>query len=154
VTSNKRRLAICTLLVAPAAAAGLTSAGARADEGVRGEPHFSLGAAKVYGAPSFGARLRICYLARECRANYLVLPTSLEWDPHVVRPVSVLREGAFVYKGWFDGCAPSDGPGCSPLSTFWIVPTLALGARIPLGRDVALTLRLGYPTWTLYLTFL
>ncbi|HEY8087092.1 MAG TPA: hypothetical protein VIF09_04590 [Polyangiaceae bacterium] len=148
------------------------------------EPHFAFGAENVYGASGFGAGLRVgvplfagalgsvpdnlaisfggdvlhydnCYYARDCGANYLLVPVALQWNVFVARPVSVFLEGgAFLYKGWFDGCAPGDGPGCSAPSNFGILPTVALGGRLHLGRDVALTLRLGYPTTTLGVSFL
>jgi hypothetical protein len=96
-----------------------------------------------------------CYYASDCGANYLLVPVALQWNVFVARPVSLFLEGgAFLYKGWFDGCGPNDGPGCSPPSNFGILPTVALGGRIHIGRNVAFTMRLGYPTSTLGVSFL
>jgi hypothetical protein len=64
-----------------------------------------------------------------------------------------LEGGAFLYKGWFDRCAPGD-VGCSPPSDFGLLPTIALGGRVHFSPDVALTLRLGYPTTTLGVSFM
>ena len=154
-----------------------------ADYSVEIEPHFSFGAENVYGATGFGAGLRVglplavghigrapqnlalsfggdvlhydnCYFGGYCSANYLMVPVALQWNVFVARPVSLFLEGgAFLYKGWFDECGPGDA-GCSAPPDFGLLPTLALGGRIHLGRDAALTLRLGYPTSTLGVSFL
>jgi hypothetical protein len=109
-------------------------------------------------AISFGADILHydnCYYANDCGANYLLVPVALQWNVFVARPVSLFLEGgAFLYKGWFDGCGPGDGPGCSPPSNFGLLPTVALGGRIHIARNVALTMRLGYPTSTLGVSFL
>jgi hypothetical protein len=148
------------------------------------EPHFSFGAENVYGATGLGAGLRLsiplisgylgrvpdnlaisfggdflhyenCYYGNECGANYLMLPVAAQWNIFVARRVSVFGEaGVFVYKGFFNGCGPGDGPGCSPPSDFGVLPTLALGARIHMGDNVSFVARLGYPTITLGVSFL
>jgi hypothetical protein len=148
------------------------------------EPHIVFGAENVYGATGFGAGLRVsipvvfgllkrapdnlaitfggdllhydnCYYSDQCGANYLMLPVAAQWNVFLARRVSVFAEaGVFVYKGFFDGCGPSDGPGCSPPSDFGILPTLAVGGRLHLGDNVSLIARLGYPTVTLGVSFL
>jgi hypothetical protein len=148
------------------------------------EPHFTFGAENVYGASGFGAGLRVgiplisghvgrlpdnlaisfggdivhyenCYYTDQCGANYLMLPVAAQWNIFVARRVSLFGEaGAFVYKGFFDGCGPGDGPGCSPPSDFGVLPTLAIGARIHVGDNVSFTARLGYPTITFGVSFL
>jgi hypothetical protein len=148
------------------------------------EPHFTFGAENVYGATGFGAGLRLgiplisgaigrlpdnlaisfgadivhyenCYYSGQCGANYLMLPVAAQWNIFVARRVSLFAEGgAFVYKGFFDGCGPGDGPGCSPPSDFGVLPTVAIGARIHIGDNVSFTARLGYPTITFGVSFL
>ena len=148
------------------------------------EPHFSFGAENVYGATGAGAGLRVsiplayghvgrvpdnvaisfggdvlhydnCYYADNCGANYVLLPVAAQWNLQVLRRVSVFLEGGvFVYKGWFDGCRETDGPGCNQPSDFGVLPTLAIGGRIHIGDNVSFTMRLGYPTTTLGLSFL
>jgi hypothetical protein len=143
------------------------------------EPHFAFGADNVYGSAGFGAGLRMsiplvagamgsvpdnvaisfgadllhydnCFFGGDCGANYLMLPVAAQWNVFVVRRASVFAEGGvFLYKGWFNGCRPLDGPGCSAPSDFGLLPTLAIGGRIHLTPAVAMTLRLGYPTVTL-----
>jgi hypothetical protein len=148
------------------------------------EPHFAFGAENVYGATGFGAGLRVgvpivsgflgrvpdnlaisfggdflhydnCYYTNDCGANYLMLPVAAQWNIFVARRVSIFGEGgAFIYKGFFNGCAPGDGPGCSSPSDFGILPTLAVGARFHIGDNASFTARIGYPTMTLGVSFL
>jgi hypothetical protein len=147
------------------------------------EPHLTFGAENVYGNTGFGGGLRVgvpfavghlgrapqnlalsfggdvvhydnCYYGPYCSANYLMVPAALQWNIGALRPLSIFVEGgAFLYKGWFDECGPGD-VGCSAPSDFGVLPTLALGGRVHVGRDVALTLRLGYPTTTFGVSFL
>ncbi|MGD0525315.1 MAG: hypothetical protein ABSE49_09240 [Polyangiaceae bacterium] len=148
------------------------------------EPHVAFGAGDVYGATGLGAGLRLsipvisghlgqvpdnlaigfgadflhydnCYYGNDCGANYLMLPAVAQWNIFVARRVSVFGEGGiFVYKGFFNGCGPGDGPGCSPPSDFGVLPTVAIGARIHVGDNVSFVARLGYPTITLGVSFL
>jgi hypothetical protein len=148
------------------------------------EPHFTFGAENVYGQAGFGAGLRVsipvvgsllrripdnlaisfggdivhydnCYYADNCGANYLMLPVAAQWNIFLARRVSVFVEGGvFVYKGFFDGCAPVNGPGCVAPPDFGVLPTLAVGGRIHLGDNVSLIARIGYPTVTFGVSFL
>lgn len=147
------------------------------------EPHFTFGPENVYGDAGFGAGLRAgiplvvghlgevpdnlalsfggdvvhyenCFYGSDCGANYLMLPVAAQWNVFVARRVSLFGEGGlYVYKGWFSGCA--DGQvGCSAPSDFGVLPTIAVGGRIHLGDMTALTLRLGYPTTTIGVSFM
>jgi hypothetical protein len=148
------------------------------------EPHLAFGPENVYGAAGYGAGVRFgipvavghlgsvpqnlaiglgadllhydnCFFGTNCGASYLLVPTAAQWNLFVARPVSVFAEGGlYLYKGWFTGCGPGDGPGCIPPSDFGLLPTIALGGRFHLGPSTALTLRLGYPTTTLGVSFL
>ena len=95
-----------------------------------------------------------CYYDTRCGANYLMLPIAAQYNLFFGRRVSVFGEaGAFVYKGFFDGCGPGDN-GCNAPSDFGILPTLAVGARIHITRSAAFTARIVYPTMTLGVSFL
>ncbi len=148
------------------------------------EPHFSLGPENVYGATGIGAGLRAsiplvyghvgelpdnlaisfggdilhydnCFFGRDCGANYLMLPVAAQWNVYFARRVSLFLEGgAFLYKGWFDGCSAADGPDCRAPSDFGVLPTFAIGARIRLNQNMSFVARVGYPTTTLGLSFL
>jgi hypothetical protein len=148
------------------------------------EPHFSFGPENVFGATGIGGGMRLsiplvyghigrlpdnlaisfggdilhydnCYFGTNCGANYLILPVAAQWNVYVARRISLFLEGgAFVYKGWFDGCSEIDGPGCNAPSEFGILPTIAIGGRIHLGDNASFIARVGYPTTTLGLSFL
>lgn len=156
----------------------------RAEYPIEIEPHFTFGPDNVYGAAGYGAGLRLgvpvlaghlgpvsdnlaisfgadilhyenCYYATDCGANYIMVPVAAQFNIFVFRSFSFFGEGgAFLYKGWFDACSPDDAGGCSAPSDFGILPTLAIGGRLHLGAFTAITLRLGYPTTTLGLSFL
>jgi hypothetical protein len=94
-----------------------------------------------------------CYYGGLCGANYLMFPVAAQYNLFFRRRVSLFGEaGAFLYKGFFDGCGAGD-PGCSAPPDFGILPTFAVGARVHFGA-VALTARVGYPTVTLGVSFL
>lgn len=147
------------------------------------DAHFAFGPQNVYGNAGVGGGLRLsvplvdgslgsvpqnlalsvggdllhyenCYFSRRCGANYLMVPVAAQWNLFVARRVSLFGEGGvFVYKGFFDGCAPGEA-GCSAPSDFGILPTLAIGGRVHIGDNAALVARLGYPTITLGVSFL
>lgn len=148
------------------------------------EPHFSFGAENVYGADGYGGGVRIsiplvrghigripenlaisfggdflhydnCYYAGYCGANYLLFPVAAQWNVFVHRRVSLFLEGGvFIYKGWYSPCEDGNRPDCSQPSDFGLLPTLAIGGRIHVARNAAVTLRLGYPTTTLGVSFM
>ena len=156
----------------------------RAEYPIEIEPHFTFGPDNVYGAAGYGGGVRLgvpllvghlgpvsdslaisfggdvvhyenCYFGSECGANYLILPVAAQFNIFVFHSFSFFGEGgAYLYKGWFDGCTPVDGTGCSAPSDLGILPALAIGGRLHLGAFSAITLRLGYPTTTLGLSFL
>ncbi len=118
----------------------------------------SLGSVPDNLAISFGGDILHydnCFFSNECGANYLLVPVAAQWNIFVARRISVFAEGgAFLYKGWFDGCGPGDGPGCSAPSDFGVLPTIAVGGRVHFGPAAALTLRIGYPTTTIGFSFM
>jgi hypothetical protein len=135
------------------------------------ESHFAFGAENTYGQTGFGAGLRLSVpviaggIGRApynvavsfggCGADYLMVPVAAQWNIFVARRLSVFAEGGvFLYKGFFDGCGAGDGPGCSAPSDFGLLPTIAIGGRFHASDDVALTLRVGYPTSTLGVSFM
>jgi hypothetical protein len=157
--------------------------GVESTRGLEIEPHFTFGAENVYGASGLGAGLRVgvplldghvgrlpddlalslggdivhydnCYWGGYCSANYLMVPVAAQWNLDLSRRVSFLAEGGvFVYKGWFDACRPGD-VGCAAPSDFGVLPTIAVGGRIRFSDTAAFTMRVGYPTVTLGVSFL
>jgi hypothetical protein len=95
-----------------------------------------------------------CYYSNLCGANYLMFPVAAQWNVFFGRHVSVFGEGgAYLYKGFFDGCGPGNA-GCGAPSDFGILPTFAVGFRYRIVRNVALLARVGYPMSTLGVSWL
>jgi hypothetical protein len=147
------------------------------------EPHFTFGTADIYGNAGFGGGLRLsvpvvggrigrvpdnlavsfggdilayenCYYGSYCSADYVMLPVAAQWNVWVAPRVSLFAEGGvFVYDGWYSSCQSGD-PGCQGPSTFGVLPTIAVGGRVHLGRNASLTARIGYPTITLGVSLL
>jgi hypothetical protein len=147
------------------------------------EPHFAFGLQAAYAGSGAGAGVRVdiplaygllervpdnvavslgadflryddCYAPGYCGVTAMALPVAGQWNVFVARRVSLFAEGgAFVYHGWFDACRPSD-VGCATPSDFGVMPTLAIGGRVYLGRHGAITARVGYPMITLGASFL
>ncbi len=148
------------------------------------ELHGAIGAENVYAAAGFGVGARAsiplvagtlghryrenlavtlggdflnyesCYYAARCGANYLLFPLAAQWNVFFGQRWSAYAEaGAFVYEGFFDGCV-AGSQGCSPPSSFGILPTVGLGGRFRVADDVTLIARVGYPTSTLGVSFL
>lgn len=160
---------------APATGSGTTYA-------IELEPHLAFGWDNIYGSSGVGAGMRLgvpvvqdlppnvtdnlaltagadflhyegCYFRDRCGANYLMFPATMQWNVFPVKRVGIFAEaGAFIYKGFVDGC--TGGPGCERPSNFGLRPTLAFGGRFFVAEHVAVTVRIGYPTITLGASFL
>ncbi len=147
------------------------------------EAHFAFGPDNIYGNSGFGAGARVsiplvagggmrvsdnfalsfgadvlhydnCYYNARCSANYLMVPAAAQWNIFFGRRVSLFAEGgAFFYRGFFDECGPGD-VNCSAPRDIGVLPTLAIGVRGHITRDVAIIGRLGYPTTTVGVSFM
>jgi hypothetical protein len=98
-----------------------------------------------------------CYYGANCDnayvANYIFVPATVQWNVAVARPLTLFLEGgAFFYKGWVDHCAPNTAECNTPDPG--VLPTVAVGGRVHVTDDIALTLRLGYPTSTIGVSFM
>lgn len=148
------------------------------------EPHFSFGAASVYGGAGFGGGVRVslplvsghlgrtpdnlaisfggdivhyegCYFASYCGADYLLFPVAAQWNIFFHRKVSFFAEGGlYIYKGWRDECAFGRGLGCKEPSALGAQPSVAVGGRVHIAQNIAFTMRIGYPTMTVGFSFL
>jgi hypothetical protein len=109
-------------------------------------------------AISFGADLMHydgCYIGRfgGCSANFLFLPVTMQWNFFVARQWSVFGEpGLFLYHGFFDTC-PANTPCIEPTAT-GLRPAFFAGGRYHFSESVALTMRIGYPTFSVGVSFL
>ncbi len=147
------------------------------------EPHFTFGPDNVYGNSGYGAGLRLglplvaghlggsisdnlalsfggdivhydnCWYSGDCNSNYFLVPVALQWNVFLGRVVSLFAEGGgYLYKGWLPDCGGGNCGGAPP--DLGILPTLALGGRIHVGSNFAITGRIGYPTTTIGVSFM
>lgn len=87
-----------------------------------------------------------------CGATYLWFPVLMQWNFFVAQRWSVFGEpGLALYNGWWNGCngpCPRGGPG-----TFGIEPALYLGGRYHFSDSVSLTMRIGFPSFSIGVSF-
>jgi len=93
-----------------------------------------------------------CYQGqRVCGANYFWIPIVMQWNFFVHERWSVFGEpGLAIYHGVFPDCA---GPGCVFPTENSLLPALYLGARYHMSEGVALTMRIGYPAFSVGVSF-
>jgi hypothetical protein len=99
----------------------------------------SAGCTRFVPGPA-GTRVCVAVSGPGGSANYLFLPVAMQWNFWLSR-----RWSAFVEPG---------------LSLYWVendhlgaIPALTLGGRVHLTKEIAITLRLGYPTFSLGASF-
>lgn len=85
-----------------------------------------------------------------CDANFLYFPVTMQWNFYVAQKWSVFGEpGLFIYHGFFDNYCPPGAPNgaCNfyPSDT-GIRPAFFAGGRYHFNEKVSLTMRIGYPT--------
>ena len=95
-----------------------------------------------------------CWYHQDCSATYLDFPVTLQWNFFVAQHWSVFGEpGLMLYHGFFNDCPPgSTCPGV-PEAT-GISPVIFLGGRYHLSDSTALTLRIGFPTFSFGFSFM
>ncbi len=109
-------------------------------------------------AVSFGADLLHyggCYIANyDCSANYLFFPVAMQWNFFVAKRWSVFGEPGIVpfYGFYDDGC--NNVKGCNDPSHFSVTPALYVGGRFYFNEHTALTMRIGYPDFSVGVSFM
>jgi hypothetical protein len=87
-----------------------------------------------------------------CTANYLYFPVAMQWNFYVAERWSVFGEpGLYVYHGFFDTCPANTPPQfcVTPSSTTGIRPAFYAGGRFHFNEKISLTMRIGYPTFSI-----
>jgi hypothetical protein len=97
-----------------------------------------------------------CYLRGfNCSANALIFPVVMQWNFFVAQKWSVFGEpGLFFYKGFYDTSICNGVPNCDTPSSFWVRPALYLGGRYYFSEHITLTMRIGYPTFSIGVSFM
>jgi hypothetical protein len=109
-------------------------------------------------AITFGADLLHyggCYVPGvNCSANFLMLPVAMQWNFYVAHDWSVFGEpGLFVYHGFYEDC-PAKVVCVSTPSQTGVEPALFLGGRYYFSEHTTLTMRVGFPTVSIGVSFL
>jgi hypothetical protein len=95
-----------------------------------------------------------CYYVGE--SNFLFFPVAMQWNFFVARKWSVFGEpGLAIYHGFFDYCgnAPPGTPCSNPTAT-GIDFAFYAGGRYHFSDHVSLTMRIGYPTFSVGVSFM
>jgi hypothetical protein len=90
-----------------------------------------------------------------CNANYFDFPVTLQWNFFVAHHWSVFGEpGLFIYHGFLSDC-PGPNVACNARpSDTGIAPAFFIGGRYHFSNTMALTMRLGFPTFSLGFSFM
>ena len=95
-----------------------------------------------------------CWYYGNCSATVIESPVAMQWNFYVAKKWSVFGEpGVVVYHGFFNGCPAGWWCGASPQAT-GVVPAFYAGARYSLSETTSLTMRVGYPTVSVGVSFL
>jgi hypothetical protein len=96
-----------------------------------------------------------CYFGQLCGATYAWVPVVMQWNFFVAQQWSVFGEpGVAFYHGFgVDNCPPGVN-GCNGPSTTALYPVvLFVGGRYHFSEDVSLTMRIGWPMFTIGVSF-
>ncbi|MGD0676964.1 MAG: hypothetical protein ABSC94_16235 [Polyangiaceae bacterium] len=92
----------------------------------------------------------------DCSADFIEAPVTMQWNFYVSQRWSVFGEpGLYIYHGWYTTCRiyPENlACGAEPEQT-GVLPALFLGARFHFSDKAALTMRVGYPTLSVGVSF-
>ena len=110
------------------------------------------------GWPGFGLDLLhydSCWYNGPCSANYIHIPVVMQWNFFVASHWSVFGEpGLVIFHGFFDDC-PNDPqfrcPGRPRVTS--LEPALYLGGRYHFNDSMSLTMRIGFPSISIGLSF-
>jgi hypothetical protein len=95
-----------------------------------------------------------CWYVGDCSANYIHIPVVMQWNFYVARQWSVFGEpGLVVFHGFISDC-PVAIRNCpvGPRETS-VEPALYLGGRYHFNDKMSLTMRVGFPSISVGLSF-
>jgi hypothetical protein len=89
-------------------------------------------------------------------SNFLLFPVVMQWNFFLAKRWSVFGEPGFViYHGFLDYCANlPPGTPCSNPTTTGVDFAFYVGGRYHFSEHATLTMRIGYPTFSLGVSFL
>jgi hypothetical protein len=94
-----------------------------------------------------------CWYNAPCSANYIHIPVVMQWNFYVAHRWSVFGEpGLVIFHGFFEDCPPQlNCPGRPRVTS--IEPALYLGGRYHFNDRMALTMRIGFPSISVGVSF-
>ena len=108
-------------------------------------------------AISFGADLMhydACWYHGNCTANYFDLPVAMQWNFYVGQRWSVFGEpGLLLYFGSYSDCTLQPNACPDHPRGGGVEPAFFIGGRYHLSDKTALTMRLGFPTFSFGFSF-
>ena len=92
-----------------------------------------------------------CYAVGD--GNFLYFPVAMQWNFYVAKRWSVFGEpGLVIWHGWFDYC--NGAANCANPNATGIDWAFYIGGRFHFNEHVALTMRIGYPTISVGVSFM
>lgn len=89
-----------------------------------------------------------------CDASFFQIPVVMQWNFWLTPKWSVFGEpGLYVYHGVFDDYCDTRFVGCSAPTRTSIDPALFAGGRFHFSDTVSLTMRIGYPSFSIGASF-
>jgi hypothetical protein len=95
-----------------------------------------------------------CWYYGSCAATFVESPVTMQWNFYVAQKWSVFGEpGLVLYHGFLSDCPTGHWCGDAPTAT-GVVPAFYAGGRYAFSETMSLTMRVGYPTISVGLSFL
>jgi hypothetical protein len=96
-----------------------------------------------------------CWYNGNCSANYFDFPVTMQWNFYVAQRWSVFGEpGLVLFHGFIADCNGMNCPNGRPYGNdIGIEPAIYLGGRYYVTDRVAMTLRLGFPSYSFGVSF-
>jgi hypothetical protein len=155
--------------------------GEHPDYHVEAEPHFLFGFDNVFSGNGYGVGGRFsipivkngfvpsinnsvaigfgldlvhydgCHNGALCGANYLWFPVVMQWNFFVAERWSVFGEpGIAIFHGFFDNCPNAS---CALPTATGVYPAFFAGGRYYFSESVSLTMRIGWPSFSIGVSF-
>ncbi len=97
-----------------------------------------------------------CYYGGSCSVDYLHFPIVMQWNFFVARRWSVFGEpGLDIYHAFFNDCpfTTVNGFACNQPQATGVEPAFFVGGRYHFSDGAALTMRVGFPTFSIGVSF-
>jgi hypothetical protein len=89
-----------------------------------------------------------------CGASFFLFPVAMQWNFWLTTNWSVFAEpGLYIYHGVFDDYCGNGLPGCGYPTRTSVEPAFYAGGRFHFSEKVSLTMRIGYPTISVGVSF-